>query len=131
MHNDDFFFKTPNRRAEEFAGAGVGINISGQDWLGLGEIFGSMAQGTATCGAKPVCWSTSKDDNCAKKMEAFNQCNLGAVNLMEQQLRAQEKFEENKNTADKRKRNTMIAVISLVSVAVIVITILILRKRKA
>ena len=131
MEREDFFFHPPYKIPEPKAGAGVGVNIGGSDWLGLGQIFGSMSQGTELCGAKPVCWSTKEGDSCSVKMARYNDCLSKSVDLMQSQVEAQTQQAKTAVDIERQKKITRIAVISLVMVAGIIVAILILRKRKA
>jgi hypothetical protein len=111
---------------EWYGSGGAGIVLSGQDWLGLGQIFGSASAGTELCGARPVFAGKSRDEweDCNKKALVIiqNQSAQQAV-LTQQQIKATQDIE-------KRKRITIIVVVSLVSLAGIVAIALVMRKRK-
>ena len=128
-------FWTGNNRLvndEELYGS-AGLVISGQDWLGLGQILGSASAGTEACGARPLFAGKSrrKWDKCvedtlklmASKTAQTASQTASQATLGIEQLKAKKEIE-------KQKKNTIIVVVSLVSVAVLVAIILLIRKRK-
>ena len=117
-------------RATDGASIGAGINISGQDWLGLGQMFGSLSQGTELCGSKPVCFSIKKGSNCDKKQTKYNDCLASSMNLMASQVTAQNNSNNRIADVDRQKKIIIISVVSLISLAIIIGAIFIIRKQK-
>ena len=111
---------------EWYGSGGAGIVLSGQDWLGLGQVFGSVSAGTELCGARPVFAGKSRDE--------WEECNKKALAIIQQQSAQQAGFSQQKiKTAqdiEKRKKITIIVVVSLVSLAGIVAIVFMIRKRK-
>ena len=102
----------------------VGINIGGTDWLGLGQ----LTEGAVGCGAKPVCIALGKNSQCAKDKAAYNACVQQSMQIQQQQVAIANQTAQRQ--AEQKRRNTMIAVISLVSVAVLITIMVLLKKRK-
>ena len=128
MQRDPFFHTKPYiRTSESFSGAGVGINLSGSDWLGLGEIFGSASQGTAMCGAKPNCIPTGETSSCFIKQRNFEACVARSLEVAELQVGAQIQQNKTASELEAKKRMTKIVVVSVISLALVVTTFLIIR----
>ena len=106
---------------EDTVGAGgtVGLNISGNDWLGIGALSSSLSKGTEECGAKPMCIPT-KNNSCAKSKSAYADC---IARSQSNKAVAQEK-------AGKTKSTTLILVISLVAIAIVITGIYLFKKKK-
>lgn len=111
---------------EWYGSGGVGINLSGSDWLGLGEWLGGVSQGTEMCGARPMFAGKDRDD--------WEECNKQALALYQQQAQTQGMLGmeqiKSQEEIEKKKRITIIVVVSLVLVATIVTVVLLARKRK-
>lgn len=111
---------------ETYGSGGAGIVLSGNDWLGLGQVFGGLSQGTEMCGARPL-WAGSS-------RTAWEECNRSAILLYQQnaQQTAQVQSEQIKSQEDiaRSKKMTIIVIVSLVSVALILTVFLIVRKKR-
>lgn len=58
--------------------AGVGINLSGSDWLGIGKAIGDTTtarnqNANPVCGPRPLCVSVF-NRKCSDKMDIYNEC---------------------------------------------------------
>lgn len=92
------------------------FSLEGQDWLGLGQTFGSLSQGTAECGSKPVCAFTA---SCRERQEAYNNCiaRTSAVKseMAEKSIEIQDR--ESKNKVFKYVIFAIIAIVALVLIS--------------
>jgi len=121
---DKFFYRNNRIVNDEqtYGSGGVGINLSGSDWLGLGELFGGMSQGTVMCGARPIVGGKDRDD--------WEECNKNAMVIAQQQLGVQQSQIKSLEEIEKRKRITIIVIVSLVSVALITTVFLVIRRKR-
>ena len=129
--NAQSFGDSTSAHQETFHGAAA-FNISGHDWLGfgkIGEAFGSMSEGTASCGSKPICVSFKKGSNCDKKVTAYNDCVNKSVIAMQAQAGASMANEQRKAQEASRKRTMIIAVVSIVSIAIVVLGVVLIKRR--
>lgn len=91
------------------------ISLGGNDWLGLGSTFSSVAQGTEECGSKPLCAFTSA---CKDKQNAYNEClqRTSAINSDNQTRMVGVQETESKN---KTMRMIIIGVVCLVAIIIL------------
>jgi len=118
----NFFY---GANAETKYGSGAGIVLSGQDWLGLGEIVGSTSVGTAMCGAKPNCWSSVSKD-CKNRKDEYYKCVQRSLQISSEQVTGQQKTAEE---LAKAKRNKVVIIV-VASVLVVLVLGLAWIKRK-
>ena len=95
----------------------AGIGFSGTDWLGLGNIFEGLTEGTEMCGAKPLTGDKT----------AYEKCIRDSITLQAQQVQAQTSAII---LAEKRKKMVIIAVVSLVSLSILVVAIVLIRRKR-
>ena len=105
------------------SGGGIGINLSGTDWLGIGATASEAYKGTAECGSRPNCLWTAE---CKRKTQAFEDC-VKESNRIKYEIGmagANNRPQLLQTTSDPQKKVWLIIAIS---VAVLIILILLFK----
>jgi hypothetical protein len=119
----DSFFYGSNKETY-YGSGGVGINLSGSDWLGLGEWMGGVSEGTELCGARPMFAGKDRDK--------YNECVANSLAFLQGQSATQAQIAQQKLLLDAqaKKDKIKIAIIGAVALVVIVLGVAIIKRRR-
>ena len=90
----------------------IGVG-GGSDWLGIGQVFSGMSQGTEMCGSKPLTGDKTAYETCVSRSIDVIAADQNSKNVLEQQ--------KNKNK---------IIIVSLISASLLILAIVLIKRRK-